>query len=54
MSETSQKAIQRQPANLTALQHHLKELASRTQRFTPLDTDPSRRLQGPTLVIRGK
>ena len=54
MNETPQKVIQCQPANLSALHHHLKELATRTRGFTPAEAATSKQLQGPMIIVRGK
>ena len=51
MSSTPQTAQEQRPANLAALRHYLKGLATTTK---PASTNKPVVLQGPVLVVRGK
>ena len=51
MSNASPNVEEKRPANLTALQHDLKEMAARTR---PASKQRPGIVQGPVLVIRGK
>jgi hypothetical protein len=54
MSHTSQQSVDRRPANLAALHNHLKEMATHVKRAVPGDQARLKRIEGPTIVIRGK
>ena len=54
MSETSPKPNGQLPANLTTLEQQLRQMAMRTKGSSQSPKDRPDRLQGPTLVIRGK
>ena len=53
MRETTPRAKDQLPANMTALNRQLEELAARTKACRSV-TERRKEIQGPVLVIRGK
>ena len=54
MSDTPAKPNGQLPANLTTLEQQLRQMATRTKGSSQSPKDRPDRIQGPTLVIRGK
>ena len=54
MSETTPRAKERLPANMTALRRQLVEMAAKAKPAAPTAKEKPAMLQKPVLVVKGK